>query len=90
MGDTATGTWGSRELGAHIDREKAAKRLLEAAEYVATIDAKATSDFADEIATMPSFTNCTQELQAVAQQFYKLGYTRASMKLVQKTIKGDK
>ena len=90
MGDTANGTWTSRELGAHIDREKAIKRLQEAAEYVATIDAKATSEFADEIAALPAFIRCSQELQAVAQQFYKLGYIRASVKLVTESIKGDK
>lgn len=94
MGDTARGTFTSKELGAFINDQKRAKYQRQAAEFVATINAKATSDFGDEIAADPTFGNMTQEQQAIAQMFFVLGYVKGSLttslelnKLIDKTIK---
>src|SRR5215471_764450 len=94
MGDTARGTWGSKELGAFVDAERRVRYMKQATDFVATINQRATSDFADEITNHPGFTNAPQEWQAIAQMFYILGYSKGSLttsleinKLLEKTIK---
>ena len=79
MGDTANGTWTSKELGAFIDKErrKPAKQAL--ADWAATIGTHAASDFADEIAHLNIFKNAAPSHQAIAQMFFILGYEKGSL-----------
>ena len=72
MGDTATGTWTSRELGTFIGNQKAA-------EFVATINSRAASDFGEEIASDPVFGDMKPEQKSIAQMFYVLGYAKGSL-----------